>query len=109
VALAAGNPPPLLIAALQHDQHACKLRIQIAHVTTPACSLESSHLAFSSGAFAGPQPEPGSGHDGAPGGRYLPSQTQLTPHSAREGRTTISGSSRKMRQQRQHRQHRSRA
>jgi hypothetical protein len=65
-----GNPP-LLIAALQHDQHACKLRIQIAHATTRACSLGSSHLAFSSGAFAGPQPEQGSGHDDAPGGRYL--------------------------------------
>jgi hypothetical protein len=69
VALAAGNPPPLLIAALQHDQDACKLRIR---ATMPAAGARSE---ISSGAFAGPQPEPGSGHDGAPGGRYLPLQT----------------------------------
>jgi hypothetical protein len=54
-----GNPP-LLIAALQHDQDACKLRIQIArHNASRWRPLGASHLAFSSGAFAGAQPEQG--------------------------------------------------
>ncbi len=53
MALAAGNPP-LLIAALQHDQDACKLRIQIArHNASRWRPLGASQLAFSSGAFAG--------------------------------------------------------
>jgi hypothetical protein len=46
--------PPLLIAALQHDQDACKLRIQIArHNASRRRPLGASQFAFSSGAFAG--------------------------------------------------------
>jgi hypothetical protein len=52
-----GNPP-LLIAALQHDQDACKLRIQIArHNASRWRTHGASQLAFSCGAFAGAQAE----------------------------------------------------